>query len=144
MTFVDVLPYLLAVVWEGVNKFVLTTIFEKSKTGGRLGSVGPGPIVGGLLIFPFEIDDPVDPDCWDDDTAGGTFFEIEGEGTEAVLEGVLVDDEDGISVFLISLFFVFYGLTVNCLFGTITCMLFFPVSVDVGLAFSLLWVSFEL
>jgi hypothetical protein len=42
---------------------VLTTIFEKSKTGGRLGSVGPGPIVGGLLIFPFEIDDPVDPDC---------------------------------------------------------------------------------
>jgi hypothetical protein len=63
LTLVDVLAYLPAVVWEGVNKFVLTTIFEKSKTGGRLGSVGPGPIVGGLLIFPFEIDDPVDPDC---------------------------------------------------------------------------------
>jgi hypothetical protein len=63
---------------------------------------------------------------------------MEGEGTEAVLEGVLVDNEDGISVFLISLFFVFYELTVNCLFGTIICMLFFPVSVDVGLAFSLL------
>jgi hypothetical protein len=42
---------------DGVNRFVLTTIFEKSKTGGKEGSVGPGPIIGGLLTFPLD-DDP--------------------------------------------------------------------------------------
>ena len=37
-----------------VNRLVLTTIFEKSKTGGKEGSVGPGPIIGGLLTFPLD------------------------------------------------------------------------------------------
>jgi hypothetical protein len=39
----------------GVNKFVLTTIFEKSNTGGKLGSIGPGPMIGGLFTFPLEV-----------------------------------------------------------------------------------------
>jgi hypothetical protein len=51
-----------------------------------------------------------------------------------------VVEEDDESVFfteLISVFFVFYGFTVNCLFGTVGCKLFFPLSVDDALFLSL-------
>lgn len=37
---------------------------------------------------------------------------------------------------------MFYGLTVNCLFGTVICKLFIPLSVDAALFLSLLWLPF--
>lgn len=60
---------------DGVNKFVLITIFEKSNTGGKLGSVGPGPIIGGLFIFPFDVWDVIGVDE-DEGEAVGIFFEV--------------------------------------------------------------------
>jgi len=66
---------------------VLTTIFEKSKTGGKEGSVGPGPIIGGLLTFPLDdwAYDPDKLDVWDvagvvDGGEGvvGVYFEVGG------------------------------------------------------------------
>lgn len=37
---------------------------------------------------------------------------------------------------------MFYGFTVNCLFGTVVCKLFFPLSVVGALFLSLFWLSF--
>ena len=143
------------VVVDGVNRFVLTTIFEKSKTGGKVGSIGPGPITGGLLTFPLDDwdDDPDWFDCWDiigvadEEEAEGVYFEVGGELVEVEPDGVFVLDEDDESVFLtdeISLLFVFYGLTVNCLFGTVLGKLFFPLSVGNALFWSVLWLFFVL
>ena len=55
--------------------------------------------------------------------------------------------ENELSVFfteLISLLFLFYGLTVNCLFGIVVCKLFLPLSVDAAVFLSMLWLSFVL
>ena len=137
---------------DGVNRFVLTTIFEKSKTGGKEGSVGPGPIIGGLLTFPLD-DDPDKLDVWDvagvvDGGEGvGVYFEVGGELVEVELVGVFTLTENELSVFfteLISLLFLFYGLTVNCLFGIVVCKLFLPLSVDATVFLSMLWLSFAL
>ena len=40
--------------------------------------------------------------------------------------------------------FLFYGLTVNCLFGIVVCKLFLPLSVDATVFLSMLWLSFVL
>lgn len=131
---------------DGVNRFVLTTIFEKSKTGGKEGSVGPGPIIGGLLTFPLD-DDPDKLDVGDiagvvDGGEGvGVYFEVGGELVEVELVGVFTLTENELSVFfteLISLLFLFYGLTVNCLFGIVVCKLFLPLSVDATVFLSML------
>lgn len=140
---------------DGFNRFVLTTIFEKSKTGGKEGSVGPGPIIGGLLTFALDdcADDPDKLDVWDvagvvDGGEGvGVYFEVGGELVEVELVGVFTLTENELSVFfteLISLLFLFYGLTVNCLFGIVVCKLFLPLSVDATVFLSMLWLSFVL
>lgn len=142
---------------DGVNKFVLTTIFEKSKTGGKLGSVGPGPITGGLFTFAFDDwvdDDPDKLDVWDEDEGAvdevegvGEYFEVEGEFVDVELGGVTTFGVDEVSVFfteLMSLFFVLYELTVNCLFGKLVGKLFFPLSVGAGLFVLVLWMSLVL
>lgn len=77
---------------DGVNRLVLTTILEKSRTGGKLGSVGPGPIIGGLFTFLFDdwVEDPDKLDVWDEVE---TVEEGEGVVGNFEVEGEFVEDE---------------------------------------------------